>query len=252
MPPRLAPPPGEIRVHNRILSALSQDDYRRVAPHLVPVKSKLRKALYHPGEPVDDVYFPNSGVYCIVSELSDGTVIESATIGYEGVLGVEALLRPRARAFGHTMLQVPVGTANRLNAAVFRRIAAESQTFANLLGCFLETVVAQMMQALACRVRHTSEERCCRWLLMVHDRMESDEFSLTQEFLAMMIGARRQTVTTIASTLQRDGLIQYKHGRLSGIDRAGLERRACECYGAQRRQLEALFTDCPPPDTVSC
>jgi CRP-like cAMP-binding protein len=231
------------RPKNRLLAAIPPSEYRRLLPDLATVVVKPKQQIYKMGAPVTDVYFPNGGVYSMITGLSDGSMVESVTIGNEGMLGIEAFVRPQPTAYGHTILQVPdtITRAERLSAAALRRELAHRGVLADLLGRYLDNVVTQMMQSLACNALHSVQERCCRWLLMTHDRVEGDEFVLSQEFLAMMLGTRRQTVTVVAGALQAAGLIRYRYGRILVQDREGLEAGACECYSVVRRQLDQLF-----------
>jgi CRP-like cAMP-binding protein len=226
---------------NRLLAALAPAEYERFRSELHTVVLKPKQLIYAVGASITDVYFPHDGVYSIVTTLSDGSMVESATVGFEGMLGVESYVRADATAYGHTIVQVAGSTAERLPVDVFRREIERQGLLAKLLGWYLETLVAQMMQSLACNARHGLEQRCCRWLLMTHDRVRVNEFRLSHEFLAMMLGNRRQSVSVVAGALQADGLIRYKHGRVIVLDRVGLETRACECYKVTRRQLQHLL-----------
>jgi CRP-like cAMP-binding protein len=200
-----------------------------------------KQVLYRMGGPVSDVYFPNGGVYSVTTSMSDGSMVESATIGDEGMVGIECLIREGATAFGETMLQVPNTDAEMMSVSALREELAHAGALSDLLGRYLQTVVGQMMQSLACHALHTVHERCCRWLLMTHDRVHEDEFVLSQEYLGMMLGTRRQSVAVVAGTLQAAGFIRYKHGRITVLSREGLESGACECYTLARTQLDDLF-----------
>jgi CRP-like cAMP-binding protein len=230
------------RSPNRILSALPDDEYQRLKPDLKPVVVEHRQVLYKMGAPVREVYFPHGGVFSITTVLSDGSVVESATAGNEGMVGIEAFVRAGATAYGETMLQVPGGNAEKLSVIALRRELIKGGVLAELLGRYLETVIGHAMQTVACNTLHNVQERCCRWLLMTHDRMPGDEFLLSHELLAMMLGARRQSVTVVARVLQSAGLIRYRHGRITVLDRAGLEAGACECYRVLRTQFDRLFS----------
>jgi CRP-like cAMP-binding protein len=227
---------------NRLLTALTPAEFERLRSELQTVTIKPKQLIYAAGAAIKDVYFPHDGVYSIVTTLSDGSMVESATIGSEGMLGVEAFVRDDAAAYGHTIVQVPGETAERLPIGAFRREINRHATLARLLGSYLELLVAHMMQSLACNARHGLEQRCCRWLLLIHDRVGTDEFRLSHEFLAMMLGNRRQSVSVVAGALQEQGLIRYKHGRVVLIDRPGLEGRACECYRVMQQQLRRFMT----------
>ena len=173
--------------------------------------------------------------------LADGMMIENATIGLEGMIGIEAFLARGAVSPGHTMMQVPDTDAEQLSVGAFRREIERHGALADLIGRYVEATVAQMMQSAACNARHQVQERCARWLLMTHDRIGTDEFRLSQEFLAMMLGVRRQSVTAVAGALQAARLLSYKHGRINILNRQGLEAASCECYAVIRRRFDALL-----------
>jgi CRP-like cAMP-binding protein len=226
---------------NRLLAALPADDYQRLLPHLTSVKVEWKQVLYNMGGPVTEVYFPNGGVFSITTAMSDGGMVECASVGSEGMVGVECLVRSGATAFGETMLQIPDTGAEVMTVNALRAAMAGSDTLRDLLGRCLQTTVGQMMQSVSCNALHTAHERCCRWLLMAHDRVQRDEFLLSQEFLGMMLGTRRQTVAVVAGGLQAAGFIRYRHGRMTIVDREGLKAGACECYAVLRQQREELF-----------
>ena len=188
------------------------------------------------------VYFPNGGVISVTAVLADGTMIETATVGHEGMVGIEAFFGDHPIAPGQTMMQVPDTNAEMLSVTAFRRELGRQGALSTLMGRYAQTSVAQVMQATACNARHNVHERCCRWLLMTHDRVGRNDFALSQEFLAMMLGVRRQSVTLVAGTLQEAGLIVYKHGQITVLDRSALEAGSCECYGLMRQRFETLRT----------
>jgi CRP-like cAMP-binding protein len=172
--------------------------------------------------------------------LSDGSMVETAAVGEEGMLGIEAFYNDDAVAPGDTLVQVPDTDVVMLDVKTFRRALAECSSLHDLMGRYAQVFVAQIMQSTACNARHQVQERCCRWLLTAHDRMHQHDFDLSHEFLAMMLGVRRQTVTVVAGTLQSAGLIRYTHGRVAILDRKGLEAAACECYQILRRHFDRL------------
>ena len=228
--------------NNQLLAALPTEEYQRLVPHLTTVRVEWKQVLYEKGAPVTEVYFPKGGVYSVTTAMSDGGMVECASVGSEGMVGVECLLRKGATAFGETMLQIPESEADVMPAEALRRAIADGGTLADLLGRHLQVAVGEMMQSVSCIALHNVHERCCRWLLSSHDRLNTDEFLLTQEFLATMLGARRQTVAVVAGTLQKAGFIRYRHGRMTILNRDGLEAGACECYAVLREQREALFS----------
>lgn len=199
-----------------------------------------KQVLHQAGQPVEHVYFPTGGVFSITTLLPNGTAVEAATVGDEGMVGIEAFFGDDAVAPGQTLLQVPDGEVCRLSVGVLREEAARREALHDLLGRYTQIVLAQMMQSAACNALHEVQERCARWLLMTHDRMHQQDFHLSHEFLAVMLGTRRTTVTQVAGTLQRAGLISYKYGLVKVLDRPGLEAAACPCYAVIRGHFDRL------------
>jgi CRP-like cAMP-binding protein len=228
------------RPKNKLLLALPATEFERLKPHLKTVLTRAKQVFYKNGEPLAYVYFPNGGVVSITTVLSDGTMVETATVGNEGMIGLEALFSAAPIAPGTTMMQVPDTDAERMSVVAFRQEMATAGALSVMMGRYVQTAIKQMMQSAACNARHHVTERGPRWLLMTHDRVEGDTFHLSQEFLAMMLGVRRQTVSVVANTLQKAGLITYRHGRVTVLDRAGLEAASCECYAATRKHFDAL------------
>ncbi len=239
-PPAVRPPPPEGRPKNRLLAALPADDFRRLAPHLKTIKIRTRQVLQKQGEPLRHVYFPNGGVVSITSILLDGRTVEVATVGDEGMLGIEAFLSDDVVAPGETLMQVPDTDAEMLGVDDFRSEIAKHGALHDLMGHYTQVVIAQMMQSTACNALHAVQQRCARWLLMTHDRMHNQDFNLSHEFLAVMLGVQRPTVSVVAGTLQEAGLIRYTRGRVTVRDRKGLERASCECYPIIRAHFDRL------------
>ena len=233
-------PPAVVRPKNRLLAALPIDEFNKLQPHLKTIEIRLKQLLHKNGEPMTTVYFLNGGVASITTVLSDGTTVEAATVGDEGMLGVEAFLAAGAIAPGDTLIQVPDTSAETMRVEDFRRQLVEQPLFRDLIGRYTQTVIAQMMQSTACNALHPVQQRCARWLLMTHDRMHEEDFSLSHEFLAVMLGVQRPTVSVVAGVLQSAGLIRYTHGHVRVVDRRGLESAACECYPIIRARFELL------------
>jgi CRP-like cAMP-binding protein len=232
------------RPRNRLLSLLPETEFQRLAPDLKTITVKVKDVFHHHGRPLEYVYFLNGGVASITTLLSNGSMVETATVGDEGMLGIEAFLGENAVAQSETMMQVPASdgtaTVEMLSVAAFRQELARGGVLRDLTGRYAQVILAQMMQSAGCNALHPVHERCCRWLLQTHDRVHSDTFQLSQEFLAIMLGVRRQTVTVVAGTLQQAGLIEYKHGHITILDRTGIEAASCECYAAIRKQYDRL------------
>jgi len=200
----------------------------------------VRQVLHKNGEPLRAVYFLNGGVASITTVLSDGTAVEAATVGDEGMLGVEAFLGANAVAPGETLIQVPDTSAEMMSVDDFRREVSATGAFRDIVGRYTQIIIAQMMQSAACNALHQVPQRAARWLLMTHDRMHERDFNLSHEFLAIMLGVQRPTVSVVAATLQRAGLIRYTHGHVTIRNRKGLEAAACECYGIIRGHFDKL------------
>ena len=218
------PPPA-----NHLLAALPPDDYERLAPALDVIRLKLKEFLHKPGEPVAHVYFPGGGFASVVTVLEDGAMVEVATIGREGMLGVAAVLNgdPSPAA---AMVQAETNTCYKMAVGAFRNEMDRRGPFHHLMTRYAQAFSGFIMQSTACNAVHSVEQRLSRWLLMAHDRIGRDDFPLTQEFVAMMLGATRPTVTVVAGTLQRAGLITYHRGHVTIVDREKLEAASCECY----------------------
>jgi CRP-like cAMP-binding protein len=233
--PMNQPPP----VGNRLLAALPSPDRDRIVPDLEIVPLRLRDELHKSGEPVRHVYFPDGGFLSIVTVLEDGRMVEVATVGREGAVGVAAGLDglPVSSA---SIVQGEHGTCYRMAARAYRREMDRRGAFYELLTRYAQAFVGVIMQSTACNAVHSVEQRLARWLLMAQDRMGGDGFPLTQEFVAMMLGANRPTVTVVAGTLQKAGLITYHRGHLTILDREELESASCECYRAATNLLKAV------------
>jgi CRP-like cAMP-binding protein len=240
-PPRAErPPPSDGRPKNRLLAALPAADFDRLRPLLKTVPVHVKQVLQKNGEPLHTVYFLNGGVASITTALSDGTIVEAATVGDEGMLGVEAFLSADAIAPGETLIQVPDTSAEIMDVEDFRREVAKPGAFRELVGRYTNVIIAQMMQSTACNALHQVPQRAARWLLMTHDRMHEQDFHLSHEFLAVMLGVQRPTVSVVAATLQEAGLIRYTHGHVTVRNRKGLEAASCECYPIIRAHFDRL------------
>jgi CRP-like cAMP-binding protein len=216
-------------VRNLLLAGLPPVDRERLIPALDVVPLKLRELLHKPGEPARYVYFPGGGFCSIVTVLEDGSMVEVATVGREGMVGVAAVLDGSSLSSA-SLVQGETDVCYRMTAEQFRHEMDRRGMFYRLITRYAQALMGFMMQSTACNAVHSVEERLARWLLMAHDRMRTDEFALTQEFVAMMLGTARPTVTMVIGTLQQAGLIKYIRGRVTVLDRERLESAACECY----------------------
>ena len=213
---------------NHLLAALPAEEMARLKPHLEEIEMPTRMALYDADRPIENVYFVHHGVASMMAPMQNGLAVEIATVGPEGIVGIPILLgadRIAHRAF----IQVP-GQGVRMEAAVFRRLTQRHPHFAQLLMRYALGLLNQIGQNAACNRAHSIEERCARWLLMTHDRVQARSFQLTQEFLAQMLGVRRPSVSIAAGMLAKAGFITYVRGEITVLDRHGMEAAACECY----------------------
>jgi CRP-like cAMP-binding protein len=222
---------------NRILAALPPLERQQLFEVVRNVTLPVKTVLFEPDTTVDAVHFPTDGVISLVTPLHDGAIVEVATIGNEGIVGVP--LVPFGGLAVRAISQV-AGHCLRMEATVFLEWTGRSQTFQTLIESYTQALFGQISQAAACNRLHSSEERLSRWLLMSHDRVGSDEFMITQEFLGQMLAARRSTVSVSAGILQRAGLIRYVRGHVTIVDRYGLEAVACECYAVIKAELERV------------
>ena len=243
----MAAPGEQPRVgENRLLAALPQEDYQRLVPELETVQLAFRQVLYEAGQPIRDVYFLRNAVVSMISVMEDGTAVEFATVGNEGLVGLPVFLGA-VTAPHQTFCQIP-GEAARLRADVFRAEAQARSSLHDLAQRYTQALFSQVAQHASCNRVHSIEQRCARWLLMTHDRVGADEFPLTQEFLAHMLGVRRAGVNAAAGLMKKAGFIRYVRGRVTIVDRPGLESASCECYRVIKLEFERLLGAGPSPE----
>jgi CRP-like cAMP-binding protein len=240
IPSASRPPPRDDG--NFLLAALPTDDYDRIVPLLEVVPLRLKQILYQPGTPISDVYFPGDGFCSELTVLGDGRMVEVATVGREGVVGLlgDSGNGPVTTV---TMVQAATKASVKMPAAFFRQEMNRRGAFFDLVSRYRLALVRFIMQSTACNAVHTVEERLARWLLTAEDHLRSNTFPLTQEFAAMMLGVTRPTVSDVAATLQRAGLIAYHRGLVTIVDRERLEGAACECYGITAAIVVSLRPD---------
>ena len=244
------PSPGRVLpdgtpLQNLLLASLPTREYNRIARHLRLESAVLGDALHEHGRRIDNVYFPNGGVFSITNRMRNGGLVEVATVGREGMLGVGVFLGDRT-ATGRTFLQVADGPVAALAVARFVEETASTGSFREVIGLYAQASLLQTMQCTACNALHDATQRCCRSLLQTHDRVEADDFALKQEFLAIMLGVRRATVTVVLGALQQAGLISSRYGRIRVLRRKSLEAASCECYAVIRRHFTRLgLSDTP-------
>jgi CRP-like cAMP-binding protein len=238
-----SPPPPRDPRSNRILEALPAEDRDRLIRGMVLVALPIKTVLFEPGEPIRAVHFPIDGVISLVTPLDDGAIVEVATVGNEGMVGVPLF---SGGSLAVRAISQVSGSSLRMDAAAFLAEVDRPGAFSDLVHQYLSALFGQISQAAACNRLHTNEERLSRWLLMSHDRVGVDDFAITHEFLGQMLSSRRATVTLSAGILQAAGLIRYRRGHVSILDREGLESVACECYGSIKRELDRVGV--PPHD----
>jgi CRP-like cAMP-binding protein len=224
---------------NRLLRAIPPTEYTHVASLLEPVMLATHDVIFEPNKPIAAVYFLGTGVASMVTTMQDGATVETSTVGNDGMVGIPLLLgvwSVPTRCF----IQI-AGDGKKMDAAGFTQAVVECGGFRTLLLKYAQVLFNQVAQSAACNRVHSVEQRCARWLLMTRDRVNSDIVPLTHEFLSYMLGVRRESVSVAAEALQQSGLIEYRRGKITIRDRAGLAAASCECYAIVRASFEELF-----------
>jgi CRP-like cAMP-binding protein len=227
--------------HNRLLELLPNGERTRLEASTQRIPINPHDMLHRPGETMRSVYFPLWGVVSLMTPLEDGSAVETATIGNEGMVGIHAFLGGGALGNSLAMGQVP-GEALQMDADHFRAEVDGGGKLRQVMFAYSQALFAQISQGVACNGVHSIQDRCARWLLESHDRAGSDQFMLTQEFLSDMLGVRRPSVTVAARTLQQAGVIEYERGRITVLDRRALEEASCECYRVIRSEYRRLVS----------
>ena len=236
---RTHPPDADRAQHNHLLAALPAADYERIAPHLELMTMKLGDVLYEPGGRLRYVYFPTTSIVSLLYVLADGASAEIAIVGNEGILGISLFMGGETTP-SRAVVQ-SAGHALRLRAQLLKDEFGRFGPMMQLLLRYTQALITQMAQTAVCNRHHSVDEQLCRWLLLSLDRLSSNELSMTQELIANMLGVRREGVTEAAGKLQAAGLIRYRRGRITVLDRQGLEARSCECYGVVKREFDRLL-----------
>jgi CRP-like cAMP-binding protein len=224
-----------VAVRNQLLAALPSEVLSRLPPRMRSFSLNIRESLITPDAPVEAVYFVESGWLSLVASLEDGMQAEVGLIGREGMVGLPLIIGIDTTFVG-AFVKVS-GSALCMKTSAFRHALETEPAFRDRLFRYLEVIGSQTMQTAACNGRHDLEQRLARWLLMAHDRADGDEFQITQEFLALMLCVYRPGVSTVASTLQRAGMIRYARGHITMLDRDALEATACDCYRVVKRRF---------------
>lgn len=221
---------------NHLLAALPDSDYQRLLPHLELVPIKLGEAVYDVARPMQYVYFPTNSIVSLLSVTKNGATTETATVGNEGMVGVGMVMGDESMP-GPTLVRSS-GYAYRLRDSVIKNEFKQCESVQSTLLRYTRALLAQMAQNAACNRHHSIEQQLCRCLLSSLDRLQTNELSMTQEFIAGLLGVRRESVTEAARKLQSAGLIQYSRGHITVTDRAGLEAAVCECYSVLKKAFD--------------
>src|SRR5476651_1248110 len=230
---------------NCLLDVLETASHERIDRYLEPVKLKLGAVVCDAGGILKHAYFPEGAVLSLLTVLEDGAGIETANIGREGAFGLFAAMYSRV-SFNRCIVQMEASMV-RCPIEFLQAEFKNSEHVRNLFVSYSETLLSQVQQTVACNALHSTEERMCRWLLMMHDRAEGESLTYTHEFLAHILGANRKSVTLAAQAMQAAGLISYRRGTIQVLDRQGLEKASCECYAIVRERFDEFLT---PPETA--
>ncbi len=221
---------------NRLLASLPSKERARLSPYLEPVSVDFHQRLVEFNQPIEYVWFPDDCVTSTVVDSRDGSTIEVGLMGAEGMVGL-SLIFGVEKSNATVIVQV-AGRATRMRAAAFiKEVVEKGGPLFKLLQVYVNYFLGMVAQHAACNAVHPVEERMCRWILLTHDRVGRDQFQLTQEYLALMLGVRRPSLSPIANQLKREELINYSRGTVTVLDRQGLEARSCECYDTIREQF---------------
>jgi len=224
---------------NHLLNALPAEDYKRIAAHLEFVPLKLGDILYEPGIKLRYVYFPTTAIVSLLYVMEDGASAEIAIVGNEGILGISLFMGGETTP-SRAVVQ-SAGYGYRLRAQLLKDEFGRFGPFLRLLLRYTQALITQMAQTAVCNRHHSVDQQLCRWLLLSLDRLATSELSMTQELIANMLGVRREGVTEAAGKLQNAGLIHYRRGRITVLDRPRLEARSCECYQVVKTEFDRLL-----------
>jgi CRP-like cAMP-binding protein len=235
-------------LRNWLLRALPQNEHELISPHLERVRLDTGRTIFEVNTPIEHVYFPENGVISSLSVMADGSAVETATIGPEGMAGI-AIFHGVDETPEHAFVQVP-GEGYRMTSQAFRSVLPSAPTLNAVLHRYSVGLFTLVGQNSGCNRKHSVLRRCARWLLMSHDRVQRDRFELTHHVLSQMLGVRRASVTEAAQALCEAGAIQYRRGVVTVLDRAALERVSCECYGIIRSTFDRLLGDGETPNPL--
>ncbi|GAA0748250.1 Crp/Fnr family transcriptional regulator [Ideonella azotifigens] len=224
---------------NRLLAALPADEWANWLPMLEPVEWPLGEVLYESGMGMTHVYFPTTAIVSLLYVMEDGDSAEIAVVGNEGIVGISLFMGGETTT-SRSVVQ-SAGAGFRMRGPLLKAEFSRSVAVMHLLLRYTQALITQMAQTAVCNRHHSLDQQLCRWLLLSLDRLQGNELVMTQELIANMLGVRREGVTEAAANLQRAGLIQYRRGHITVLDRPGLERRTCECYAVVRAEYERLL-----------
>jgi CRP-like cAMP-binding protein len=224
---------------NLILSRLSLDSRQHLGSNLRPIRLEVKQVIYEPNRPIKYVYFVETGMISVVSVMSDGRSIEVGTIGREGMAGAAFVLGAKTLPYQY-FVQLP-GHGHRVEVAVLKDVADRDREFRALVTRYQLAFHTESMQSTACNGLHSVTQRCCRWLLRSQDRINGDTVPLTHEFLALMLGVRRASVSDVLRPLQERGWVKSSRGEITIVDRKGLESGSCECYDIISEEQKKLL-----------
>jgi CRP-like cAMP-binding protein len=223
---------------NRLLACLPDDTLAQLESDLKQLTLPQGMVCYGAGDPIDQVYFPHTGMISLLVTTGEGDVVETSSIGREGAVGLQCGFGPRL-SLTRATVQIP-GKFSAISAARFEYATSRNATLRDLILSYTEMLLAEAQQSAACNAIHDGSSRLCRWLLQCADRTGSEQLLLTQELLAEMLGLRRTTVTLLAQEMQKRGIVRYSRGRIAILNRAALGDCACECYDAVKHENLAL------------
>ncbi|HEX8266664.1 MAG TPA: Crp/Fnr family transcriptional regulator [Pyrinomonadaceae bacterium] len=227
-----------IKPANRLLAALPAREYEHLLPNLEEIPLNYAETLYEQGEAIRYIYFPNSGMISLLTHAAEGEVLEVGVVGNEGMIGLPVFLGVEISR--NQVIVQGDGAALRIKTEDFIKECGRGVSLPKLLRRYTHALITQVSQTVACNRFHLIEERLMCWLLLMHDRMQTDKFKITQEFLSKMLGVRREAVSKSAANLQQRKLIEYSRGIVSIINRAALEAAACNCYSIVKAEYDNL------------
>lgn len=236
-------PTAEASFRNELLRALPAEELGRLRPHLVPITLVTSQVLHEAEAPIDEMFFLESGLAFLAADTGSG-LVEVGTTGRDGFVGLPVLLSPEPVSVHRAFVQIP-GRAYRLRAAVLREMSGALPVLHDRCLRYVQVMLMQNSQIAACNARHELPGRLARWLLMSRDRIDGDDLPVTQEFLSAMLGVRRAGISVVANALQSQGLIRQSRGRITLLDRAGLEEKACSCYRIIERNRARIVGKSP-------